>query len=335
MMTFLCLWFSFFSYTYGYGSDTAQSWNLYLENDSRLFGGPGTDDNYSSGIKVSYNYGAERDYIWNPFSEWFLGVMGYEGLNLVRNYSVSFGHQIYTPKDITETKLIENDRPYAGWVYLSFSAAFKYEKMLYVWDLNLGIVGPAAQGEEVQKKVHKLIGSKQPKGWDHQIKNEFTAQLSFRQRYHFIESDIANTKFFDVIPFWGGSVGNVFVYAEAGVMARLGYNVPQDFGPTRPSASDSDSLLSSEVVKENDFSFFLFSSVRGTGNPRNLFLDGNTFRDSHRVSRIPYVGEIEAGFVLGVYGVEVSWRTVRRSAEFKQQNKNHGFVSMNLSYKFD
>lgn len=38
--------------------------------------------------------------------------------------------------------------------------------------ISLGVMGPAALGEEIQTNIHRWTGNKLPKGWQHQIKND-------------------------------------------------------------------------------------------------------------------------------------------------------------------
>lgn len=41
-----------------------------------------------------------------------------------------------------------------------------------LFSFNLGIIGPAALGEEIQVDIHEATGNKTPLGWRHQIKND-------------------------------------------------------------------------------------------------------------------------------------------------------------------
>jgi hypothetical protein len=67
---------------------------------------------------------------------------------------------------------------------------------------------------------------------------------------------------------------------------------------------------------------------------RDIFLDGNTFRDSHDVDRNLLVGDLLAGVTLGYGGLKLSLAQVLRTREFKGQTRDHRFGSITLSYAF-
>jgi lipid A 3-O-deacylase len=77
---------------------------------------------------------------------------------------------------------------------------------------------------------------------------------------------------FDVIPHFGGSLGNVFTYAAAGFTVRLGSDLDQDFGPRiRPSLPGGGYFRA-----QKGFNWYLFAGLEGRAGLRNIFLDGNT-----------------------------------------------------------
>ncbi len=64
---------------------------------------------------------------------------------------------------------------------------------------------------------------------------------------------------------------------------------------------------------------------------RNLFLDGSTFRDSHRVDKRPVVPEGEIGIGTRIRRVEVQYRAVFRGREYRTQDDPHRYGSITLS----
>ena len=67
---------------------------------------------------------------------------------------------------------------------------------------------------------------------------------------------------------------------------------------------------------------------------RDIFLDGNTFRDSHEVDSKPFVADLTAGITLGWYGAKLSLANVLRTREFRGQTRDHRFGSITVSYAF-
>ena len=113
----------------------------------------------------------------------------------------------------------------------------------------------------------------------------------------------------------------------------MGINLPDDFGPSRPSASDGDSFVSPinhALVKENGY--YAFAGARGSAVARNIFLDGNTLQKSHRVHKKPFVFETEFGFGLLISPYSLVWRFVTHSVEFDEQTRLVSFASLNFVY---
>jgi hypothetical protein len=81
---------------------------------------------------------------------------------------ISLGQNIYTPSDVETTDLQPDDRPYAAWLYLGASYhnyrvdevtdADLFERArLDVFEINIGMVGEWALGEEMQNFVHSIL----------------------------------------------------------------------------------------------------------------------------------------------------------------------------------
>src|SRR5581483_5652371 len=97
------------------------------------------------------------------------------------------------------------------------------------------------------------------------------------------------------IPEAGGTLGNVFTYGEAGGMLRFGHNLAADYGPghIRPSLSGTGWFDPSRL--SDKFGWYLFTGVQGRLVGRNIFLDGNTWRDSANVDKKPVVADFVGG----------------------------------------
>jgi hypothetical protein len=63
---------------------------------------------------------------------------------------------------------------------------------------------------------------------------------------------------------------------------------------------------------------------------RNYFLDGNLFGDSHRVSKLPWVGDIEGGISVGKGIAALRYGVTYRSREF-EGGSVQGFASIWLA----
>ena len=145
---------------------------FYLEND--IFGG--TDKHYTNAAKVTWlsaslGQDSPARKITNlgrylPF--WNASKLADTSMHM----AFSLGQNIFS-RDIEQSSLIVDDRPYAGWSY--FSSAIQWRKMMSfkTFEISLGIVGPSSLAEESQKIVHNwLSGSEKPMGWSNQLSDE-------------------------------------------------------------------------------------------------------------------------------------------------------------------
>ena len=246
--------------------------------------------------------------------------------------SLSLGQNIYTPEDISADQLILTDRPYAGWLYLGFGVVTEKGSSRYdQLKLEIGLVGPASQAEEVQTFFHSLWGMTIPRGWDHQIKNEPGINLYYEQVRRLAKKRLISGFEIDLLPHFGGSLGNVFTYGACGITARLGRNLENDFGPPRIRPSLPGGGFFQQEKKLN---WYLFIGAEGRLVLRNIFLDGNTFRDSHSVKKEMFMGDIQAGISMQINRFRLSYTRIFRGREFEEQNKGDVFGSISLSYQF-
>ena len=253
-------------------------------------------------------------------------------------FTAGIGQDMYTPGDKQATALISNDRPYAGWLYLSASA----HKLSTCWtssdnapdcldsvEANIGVVGPSAYGKQVQDFVHKARGIKRFEGWHNQLKNEPGFVMTWERKKRWIFPPASGWGY-DLIPNIGASLGNVRSQINAGASIRLGYNIPRDFGA--PGAIKP--VANVTILQEDRLGGYFFIGTEGRYVGHNIFLDGNTFADSHSVTRKPWVYDTSQGLALTKGPYRFSIARIFRSKEFEGQSENTWFSSMTLTVSF-
>ncbi len=314
---------------------SGQALNLYIENDTRGLGGPGSDQAYTNGFRVSYVFAESEIPFWAESTMNLSAALKHEFENSIPNFSFAIGQQLYTPNDTQNTELILDDRPYASWLYASFSAQFRTENRIDSIEANIGTIGNTALGEQSQNSIHDILKIPTAKGWRNELNSEPTLQFTYQRRLKFFQlsDEASKRKYFDVTPHYGAALGNVAINAHAGALFRAGLNLPDDFGPARASG-DGDSFVPVSQNFSRPWSLYAFAGGRATGVLRNIFLDGNTFQASHRVTRRAIVLETEfgAGALWKQFGV--TWRFVTRSPEFQERDEVASFASLSLTYFF-
>lgn len=302
--------------------------SLAVEND--IFVPPGDDRHYTSGMRLMYGLDGTGD--------WYTWL---ENLSLVARaanseYELVAGQNIYTPEAFLEPRPILNDRPYAGWLYGEINMVRHAPGLEEAVAFNLGMIGPVALGEEVQKLLHDIVGDPEPAGWDNQLHNEPALLMRYRRSW-FLPLQRSNNLSIDIVPRTGINLGNVFTDAAAGLVLRLGNHLPERDLTARaqPGLSGNSGYV---PVRVRQFDWMIYTEVQGRAVARNIFLDGNTFADSLSVDRRKYAWEAGAGFILGIgqlrYPLFFSFSFIWRGREFKQQFSRDSFGSAFIGVQY-
>jgi len=246
--------------------------------------------------------------------------------------SFSIAHQMYTPKDFDKDDVdFTKERPYAGYMYLNGGLHFINNNHLDSFNMQLGIVGPAAQMDEVQKIIHDIIGSPEPKGWDEQIENEVIVQINYERRWFQDLKDLNG----NIVYFAGANLGNASIKAGGGFFFRTGWNIERDFAPSRIHYRGYNNIplegYSHKKLKQS-FSFSLYADANVIG--RDIFLDGNTFKDSISVDKEYFVAKGGFGFNYRYQDLTINYMHTFSTKEFKTQSYYHSYGSLIFSYNY-
>lgn len=309
----------------------------YFEND--LFGG--TDQFYTNAVQMTL---ISPDLVrWADDKRLpdaldtlveMLPFAGQDGV--LYNVGLSLGQHIYTPSDIQATALLDDDRPYAGFLYGAAGFHAKRQNTLDSIIVTLGLVGPAALGEEAQNGVHSVRNIPTAKGWDNQLNTEPALMITWERAIRW-NSDGPHAGWdWDVISHTGLTAGNVMTFANIGGEVRLGWNLPSDFGTSliRPGGGVGGPTSDDDPRLNGGFGVYVFAGVDGRAVARNIFLDGNTFEQSHSVTKKTLVADINGGIACVIGNWRLSYTHVYRTEEFTQQKRGQNFGSVQVALTF-
>lgn len=292
----------------------------------------GTDRYYTNGIKFGFgtDSGTLADLLNAPSESVLRQVTNGEGCVQL---GLFFGQNMYTPRRITVARSQPADRPWAAWLYVGGVAQRVQERKLQTVEIDLGMVGPAALGRQVQTEWHKLIGVDRPEGWANQIPNQPGVLIAYVEKLKF------GSRHFEIVPHFGGSLGNVMTLARAGGIVRFGRNMT-GFGPD--TIEPGGAMLQATRVQSGEsgksgVEWYAFAGLDVRAVAYNIFLDGPWFRDSPSVERRPLVHDWTVGVSARVSTVRVSVTRVQRSEEFTTPTRGGGtqsFYSFNLGVQF-
>lgn len=306
---------------------------VYFEND--VF--TGTDQHYTNGLKFSWLSADLADWGQKGWRKTLVDSLPFinrpEGQ---KNLGLAFGQNIYAPRDIEAPIPDPTDRPYAGWSYLELAFVSKTRSIADILSIQVGLIGPHSQAEDSQRIVHRWTASARPVGWAYQLRDEVGVNFIFERRWRLYGRALSHILGVDLVPHAGASLGNVQTYANAGGTLRLGFNLPSDFGvqlarPGSVGGTPTDDLDPRVSIHRN-FSLFAFGAVDGRAVARDIFLDGNTFRDSRYVNKKPLVADLSAGLGLIAGRWQATYTQVWRTREFDTQRDKHDkYASVTIS----
>jgi hypothetical protein len=315
------------------------NFTLYWENDT--FGG--TDSNYTNGIQLSwstpYLASSQKDGHLPGWSRPVINRLPFvKNPTAQRAISLSLGQLMFTPEDTQASQLVEDDRPYAGYLYFGVGFNSILSNRKDTWQFNVGVVGPASLAQETQDFVHDLIETPRAQGWDNQLQNEPTIEAVYETKWRMLYSQNSIGFGYDLIPHIGGRLGNVAIYANTGAEFRLGWFIPGDFGscPIRPGCETNPAF---NHDKTGDFrrirtSVHLFAILDSRLVLRDIFLDGNSFKESHSVDKKYFVGDLMVGIAVHYRKFKFSYGYTFRTKEFEEQGDPYGFGSFTLSFTY-
>ncbi len=300
------------------------SFTLVMENDKLN----GTDAWYTSGVKLIFSKPAPAPaFVFAPLvaaNSWVFGEAGRS------RWELALGQNIYEPADESLNPPDPKDRPYAGWLYLSALAVSENRYAQNTLEVQAGVVGPSALGEQIQSITHNLIGSNKSRGWDEQLSDEPGLLIGLSRRWRTPPLELTRSIGIDLVPHVNAAVGNVQTYAGAGALLRLGNKLDADFGLPRVRPAGSAPV---PVIRRGS-GWYVFTGFEGWASARDVFLDGNTFEDSPSVDKKTLVGEFNVGFVLYAIGMRFNATYVKRSEEFEAQPHAFEYGSAALTFNF-
>jgi hypothetical protein len=276
----------------------------------------GSDRYYTHGLSVAVTH--QPDWAlklarWLPFgAETVRAGMGY-----------LFARQMHTPENLSASEPIVDDRPYAGYGYLGVALHRASPHTLDQFELKLGAIGPITQADEMQAYAHEHWGGTAPEGWENQLDNQPTAQLSISRTWR---AEIGDPFRIEFLPKAGLRAGSVMQELRLGSSLRLGFNLPDDFGTPRFGTPRDATARPSEGI-----SLFGVAEATGVAVADNRLISGESDAASPGEPVEPLVGELSfgGGVVLRLlsWSIEARYFQVIVSPQFQGQESGHRYGS--------
>jgi hypothetical protein len=240
-----------------------------------------------------------------------------------RWFGWGIANETYTASDIKllPDQIPPDDRPYAGWTYLSYyRGRLDEEDAAVIWEFSAGCIGPCSSAQRFQNFWHsEVVDVPEAQGWDSQVTDEVGIQAR-RMRHkplrywldedRTLRADLERTTEF--------RMGNIVTDGKIGITGRLrmgnmrGYYDGAGLGeltPKRPVSRPESSprpwvdrpdrgwLLSEEA--------FLFATIQGGLVLRDATLEGGLFNDDS-----PFTQDTRHAVIHTEIGFKIVWRRI-------------------------
>ncbi|GAA4051259.1 hypothetical protein GCM10022409_42530 [Hymenobacter glaciei] len=153
-----------------------------------------------------------------------------------QQHGLTLRYDGFTPLRIQDAFVRVGDRPYAAYLYASFfrvsNLPAQHQRLTTA--LELGFIGPAAGGKELQTAIHRVMGNAEPCGWDYQIRN--APIVGYRVAF---EKQLATSRHTELLAETEASLGTLYTYAGTGLHLRAGQFNPYFANPSPFSYSPS------------------------------------------------------------------------------------------------
>ena len=302
-------------------ADPSSTLTFQWENDATA----NTDRYYTNGVRLG----------WTSPTDAVPGFLKGVGHTLwdegQQRIAIGIGQSMFTPRDTQAVPPRPGDRPSAGILTLDATLIQDTDTTRSTLALALGVIGPGSGGRQMQDAFHHLIGDRVERGWGSQLPNQPVIEVTSGRIWRLPIGHVGGLEF-DALPSLTAAVGTWRIYAAVGGQVRLGQGLNSDFGAPRmwPGMSGTDAY-----VPTRPFAWYLFAGGDGQAVAWDETLDGEPFRSTAHVSRIPFVGEFQAGLVVMAWGVRISFTHVLQSREFRGQAGGlFQFSSVSASVKF-
>ncbi|MCG8394871.1 MAG: lipid A deacylase LpxR family protein [Pseudomonadales bacterium] len=214
--------------------------------DNDLF--VGSDGQYTNGVRLSWVGNAHEHCERNTTFTCGLAstldpLPGISIQDEKHALTLSLEQVMITPGDISRTEPDYSDLPYAGYSNLEMGLFSWDDSRLFGYGIRVGVVGEDSGAEQSQKFVHKLTGSTDPQGWDHQLGPDVIGGAYFitaeRAWQHRSDSGMQTELGYA----WGVDANNFHGTATAGGFLRFGRNLPRNFIPDYAGIGTAGSLV--------------------------------------------------------------------------------------------
>jgi lipid A 3-O-deacylase len=231
--------------------------------------------------------------------------------------TVEAGQRLYSPRMDTPEP-VSGQRPFAGWLYAAVTGRVVDGATRHTLAVEAGVTGKPSLGEPVMEGYHRIAGFWEPMGWKHQLAFEPAAAVRYGVERRVAEARVGGVRAGELTMGAGASAGTLRTAAHAGAELRAGTRLAHPWA-ARPLRGTS---------------VYVLAAARGEAVAHDLFLDGNTFRDTPaRVTRQPYVASSRWGVGVARGGLSMEYRVTARTRAYDEEPGGHPYSTIEITWR--
>ncbi|WP_285056961.1 lipid A deacylase LpxR family protein [Pedobacter ginsengisoli] len=285
------------------------------DNDSYL--AQGSDRYYTNGLFISFRHATDQQKLKHGFEK--------------KIWEISAGQKMYNPISGYSPNPDKQDRPFAGYLYAGAAMSwFKSNERILKTSVELGTTGPNSLAEGGQELLHDVIGFYELGGWDYQIKNELSINLSaqYTRLLHRASDQATDFSFEGYV-----NAGTTFSGAGAGVLFRAG-RINQLFNSGYTKAVIGNNAKTKALVKRE---LFFYAKPQLNFVAYDATVQGSMFNEDS-----PVTFDIKPVVFAQQFGVNYSsqrftfdFGMIFKTKEIKSPAKAHQYGSISMFYRFN
>ncbi len=293
-----------------FGQKATYSKQLSFKTDNDAYLLQKKDGYYSNGLFVTLNTASEKN-----------------NHKIITSYEL--GQMIFTPRNVNFFRDGGIDRPFCGYLYLSYNKAiFLPKQQIVQWAASIGTIGENALGENVQETIHKLFRYKQFIGWDTQISNEVGLNATLKYAKEVLP---INTALLKIIPQSELTLGTIFTNAKIG--GYICFGLMQE--------ANNSSLFNANISKNTNANTkaecFIYWHPQFIYQLYNATVQGGLFTDNGQNVTAP----IFTNMYMQTFGLQVASGRIAsklevayQTQEARTQQQSQRYASISIGYRF-
>jgi lipid A 3-O-deacylase len=285
------------------------------ENDSYL--AQGSDRYYTNGLFINFRRAFDQTKLKAGLEK--------------KIYEITIGQKIYNPISGYAPNPSTQDRPFAGYLYAGGALSwFKSNESAFKVSAELGTVGPSSLSEKGQELLHNTIGFYELAGWEYQIRDEVSANLSvqYTKLIHRLVDNAA-----DISLEGYANVGTTYNGAGAGVLLRAG-SINQLFNSSYLNASIGNSAKTKGLVPRE---IFFYAKPQLNFVAYDATVQGSMFKNNSPVTFDvkPIVFAQQLGFNYSSQRFTIDFGVIFKTKEIESNARAHQWGSISMNYRFN